>query len=136
MANLGGFAAQMAFIPEADTGIVVLSNADVLGSLLSRNVQYRLIEMLFGLEPLIDEVTAAELEGIVGLSDLYSQLAQIDPETVSPFLGSYDIEGEPYTVELRDDRLWVSLGELDFVELLAAPDGSYVAISGGEHFHA
>ena len=52
----------MAFIPEADTGIVVLSNADVLGGILSRNVQYRLIEMLFGLEPLIDEVTAAELE--------------------------------------------------------------------------
>jgi hypothetical protein len=130
--QLGGFAAQMAFIPEADTGIVVLSNADVLGSLLSRNVQYRLIEMIFGLDPLIDEVTAAELKGIVDLSDLYSQLEPIDPETVAPFLGSYDIEGEPYTIELRDDRLWVSLGELDFVELLAAPDGSYVAISGGE----
>jgi hypothetical protein len=130
--NLGGFSAQMAFIPEADTGIVVLSNADVLGTLLSRNVQYRLIEMLFELEPLIDEVTAAELEGIGRLGDLYSQLAPIDPETVAPFLGGYDIEGEPYTVELRDDRLWVSLGELDFVELLAAPDGSYAAISGGE----
>jgi hypothetical protein len=42
------------------------------------------------------------------------------------------IVGEAYTVELRDDRLWVSLGELDFIELLAAPDGSYVAISGGD----
>ena len=35
------------------------------------------------------------------------------------------------SVELRDGRLWVSFGELDFVELLAAPDGSYVAVSGG-----
>ena len=121
----------MSFIPEADTGIVVLTNADVLGTALSRNVQYRLIEMLFGLEPLIDEFAAAELEGIGGASDLYSQLAAVDPETVAPFLGSYDMEGEPYTVELRDDRLWVSLGELDYVELLAAPDGSYMAISGG-----
>ena len=58
--------AQMAFIPEADTGIVILANADVLGNMLGRNVQYRLVEMLFGLEPLIDQVTAAELEGIGG----------------------------------------------------------------------
>jgi hypothetical protein len=132
--NSGGFGAQMAFIPEADTGIVVLANADVLGNMLGRNVQYRLIEMLFGLEPLIDQVTAAELEGIGGLSEAYSQLAAVDPETVAPFLGSYDMEGEPYTVELRDNRLWVSMGELDFIELLAAPDGSYVAISGNSDF--
>ena len=88
--------------------------------------------MLFGLEPLIDLVAAAELEGVGGASELYSQLATVDPETVAPSLGRYDIEGEPYTVELRDGRLWVVLGELDFVELPAAPDESYVAISGGE----
>ena len=44
------------------------------------------------------------------------------------------MEGESYTVELRDDRLWVALGEWDHIELLAAPDGSYVAISGGMEF--
>ena len=90
--------------------------------------------MLFGLEPLIDQVAAAELEGIGGASEAYSQLAAVDPETIAPFLGSYDTEGEPYTVELRDNRLWVSMGELDFIELLAAPDGSYVAISGNSDF--
>ena len=90
--------------------------------------------MLFGLEPLIDQVAAAELEGIGGASEAYSQLAAVDPETVAPFLGSYDIEGEPYSVELRDGRLWVSMGELDYIELLAAPDGSYMAISGGSDF--
>jgi CubicO group peptidase (beta-lactamase class C family) len=129
-----GFFTQMAFIPEADTGIVVLTNADVLGGSLVRNVQYRFIEMLFGLEPLIDEVAAAELEGIGGASDLFNQLVAVDPETVAPFLGSYDMEGSPYTVELRDGRLWVSFGEVDFIELLAAPDGSYMAISGGSDF--
>jgi CubicO group peptidase (beta-lactamase class C family) len=132
--NLGGFAAQMAFIPEADTGIVVLANADVFGNSLGRNVQYRFIEMLFGLEPLIDQVSAAELERIGGASEAVSQLAAVDPETVAPFLGSYDSEGEPYAVELRDGRLLVSFGELDFIELLVAPDGSYVAISGGGDF--
>ena len=132
--SISGFAAQMAFISEADAGIVVLSNADVMGNLLGRNLQYRLIEMLFGLEPLIDEVTAAELEGISGASDLYNQLAAVDPETITPFLGRYDMEGATYTVELRDDRLWVLFEEADFIELLAAPDGSYAAIRGSSDF--
>jgi len=133
--NLGGFASDMAFIPEADTGIVVLTNADYLGLTLRTQVQFRLIEMLLGLEPLIDEGFSEGIGSYISaLSDGYSQLAAVDPETVAPFLGSYDIEGEPYTVELRDDRLWVSAGEWDHVELLAAPDGSYVAISGGVEF--
>lgn len=132
--NLGGFASDMAFIPEADTGIVVLTNADFFGLALRIQVQFKFIEMLFGLEPFMDE-QAEDLGAYVsGLSDLYSQLAPVDPESVAPFLGSYDIEGEPYTVELRDDRLWVSLGEWDHIELLAAPDGSYVAISGVVEF--
>jgi len=131
--SLAGFSSQMAFIPEADTGIVVLANADFFGLALRTQVQYRFIEMLFGLEPFIDDAEGLGA-ALSGLSDLYSQLAPIDPETVAPFLGSYDMEGEPYTVELRDDRLWVALGEWDHVELLAAPDGSYVAISGGVEF--
>jgi len=133
--NLGGFASDMAFIPEADTGIVVLTNADYLGLTLRTQVQFRLIEMLLGIEPFIDEGFSEGMASYLSqLSDGYSQLAAIDPETVAPFLGSYAIEGEPYTVELRDDRLWVSLGEWDHVELLAAPDGSYAAISGGIEF--
>ncbi len=133
--NLAGFASNMAFIPEADTGIVVLTNADYLGVMLRTQVQFRLIEMLLGLEPFIDEGLSEGLASMIsGLGDGYSQLAAVDPETVAPFLGSYDVEGEPYTVELRDDRLWVSLGEWDHIELLAAPDGSYVAISGGLEF--
>jgi len=133
--SLAGFSSDMAFIPEADTGIVVLTNADYLGIVLRTQVQFRLIEMLLGLEPFIDEGFSEGMGSLFsGLSDGYSQLAAVDPETVAPFLGSYDIEGEPYTVELRDDRLWVSLGEWDHVELLAAPDGSYAAISGGHEF--
>jgi CubicO group peptidase (beta-lactamase class C family) len=131
--HMGGFASYMAFIPEADTGIVVLANADFFGLALRTAVQYKFIELLFGLEPFMEEGMAEDLGAAVsGLSDLYSQLAAVDPETVAPFLGSYDMEGEPYTVELRDGRLWVSLGKWDYIELLAAPDGSYVAISGGE----
>ena len=136
--NLGGFASDMAFITEADTGIVVLTNADYFGLTLRTQVQFRLIEMLLGIEPFIDFIDEGFSEGMASylsqLSDGYSQLAAIDPETVAPFLGSYDVEGEPYTVELCDDRLWVSLGEWDHVELLAAPDGSYAAISGGIEF--
>jgi len=35
-------------------------------------------------------------------------------------------------VELRGESLRVSRGTIDFIELLATPDGSYVAISGGD----
>ena len=44
----------------------------------------------------------------------YSQLTAVDPETVAPFVGSYNMEGATYTVELHDDRLWVSIGEWDY----------------------
>lgn len=133
--GIGGFSSEMAFIPEADIGIVVLANADYLGSTLRTQVHFRLIEMLLGLEPFIDEGFSEGIGSYLSaLSDGYSQLAAVDPETVAPFLGGYNMEGATYTVELRDDRLWVSIGVWDYIELLAAPDGSYAAISGGEEF--
>jgi len=132
--NLAGFASDMAFIPEANTGIVVLTNVDNFGLAFRTQVQFRFIEMLLGIDPFFDELSAGLGDYVSQLSDGYSQLAAVDPQTVAPFLGSYDIGGEPYSVELRDGRLWVSLGEWDHIELMAVPDGSYAAISGGIEF--
>ncbi len=80
---VSGFSSQMAFVPGADTGIVVLNNVDTLGLALGRNVQYRLVEMLYGLEPKVEELAKAELGQIAGLSDLYSQLLPVDPDSVA-----------------------------------------------------
>ncbi len=129
--NLGGFTSRMGFIPDADIGIVVLSNADV-GTALVRDVHYRLIELALGLDPLIEEFAQADYEGIAGLGGLFGQLQPVDPEVIAPFLGSYESIGSPWVVELRGESLRVSRGTVDTVELLAAPDGSYVAISGAD----
>jgi len=130
--NSGGFTAKAGFIPDADIGIVVLSNTDVIGVLFNRIVQYRLVELAYGLDPLIDDFGQAQYEGITGLGELFGQLQPVDPEVIAPFLGSYGSIGLPWVVELRGESLRVSRGTIDFIELLATPDGSYVAISGGD----
>ncbi|MFC2077773.1 serine hydrolase domain-containing protein [Candidatus Bipolaricaulota bacterium] len=133
--SISGFSSEMAFIPTADTGIVVLANADYLGATFRTQILFRLIEMLFGLETFMDAGFAEAIGAYLdSLSDGYSQLAPVDPQAIQPFLGNYEWEGAVYTVELREERLWVAIGEWDYIELLAAPDGTYVAISGGDEF--
>lgn len=129
--GLGGFTSQMAFIPDADTGIVVLSNLD-LGSSYNRYVQYRLVELLYGLDPIVADLPKAEVQQIGGLSALYTQLTPVDPEAVAPYVGEYEVLGNPWTVELRDGKLWLTKGPFDYVQLLGSPEDGYVAISGGE----
>ena len=129
--GLGGFTSQMAFIPDADTGIVVLSNLDLATS-HNRYVQYRLVELLYGLAPIVADLPKAEVEQIGGLSALYTQLAPVDPETVAPYLGEYEALGNPWTVELREGRLWLTQGPFDYLQLLGSPEGGYIAIAGGE----
>ena len=132
--SIGGFTSRMGFIPSADIGIVVLSNTDLVGITFNRDVHYRLIELAFGLEPIIEDFARAEYEGIAGLGELFGQLQPVDPEVIAPFLGSYETIGSPWVVELRGESLRVSRGTVDTIELLVAPDGSYVSISGGENF--
>lgn len=130
--NIGGFTSRMGFIPDADIGIVVLTNADVIGTAFNRNIQYRLVELAYGLDPVIDEFAQAEYQQIAGIGEMFGQLQPVDPEVVAPFLGSYENIGSPWVVELRGESLRVSRGTLDIIELLATPDGNYVAISGGD----
>ena len=134
--SIGGFTSRMGFVPDAELGIVVLTNADLAGTLFNRDVHYRLVELALGLDPQINEFARAEYKAIVGLGDLFGQLQPVDPEVIAPFLGSYESIGSPWVVELRRESLRVSRGTVDTIELLAAPDGSYVAISGGENFLA
>jgi len=133
--SISGFSSEMAFIPGADIGIVVLANADYLGSTFRTQVHFRLIELLFDLEPFIDVMFSEGIGPYLGaLSEGVGQLTTVDPQAIEPFLGNYEREGAVYTVELREERLWVAIGEWDYIELLAAPDGSYIAISGGDEF--
>ena len=126
--NLGGFVAYIALVPGADTGIVVLSNSDLTAPVVS--VHWRLVEMLYGLEPKVEEFLKAALgQFFAGASDLYAQLLPVDLESVSPYLGEYEAAGNPYIIEWHDGGLWFSWGTLDIARLLASPEGGYVAIS-------
>jgi CubicO group peptidase (beta-lactamase class C family) len=128
--GIGGFSTQMAFVPDADTGIVVFTNLDTMGLFLANNVQYRLVEMLYGLEPKVEEFAEAQLEQLSGFSDSYAQLLPVDPDSVVPYLGKYEsLAGHPYSVEWRDGKLWWGQGSLDSAQLLASPKGGFVAIS-------
>ena len=132
--NLGGFVAYMAFIPGADTGIAVLSNLDLPIPALS--VQWRLVEMLYELEPKVEETFESGLaQFLEGVSDAFGQMLPVDRESVSRYLGEYESLGIPYTIEWRDGGLWFGQGMRDNVRLLGSPDGGYVAISSSDaHF--
>jgi CubicO group peptidase (beta-lactamase class C family) len=108
----GGFSAEMAFLPEADLGGVVLSNAafDTAGFFVFA-VQFRLLELLFD-QP--EEMDAALEEANAALAPrLRPALGVVDPAAVAPYLGRYRNPGlGEVTLSLRDERLMLDAGEL------------------------
>lgn len=106
-----GFAARLTLLPEADLGIVVLTNALLLTPMplaFAHAVQFRLFEVLFDL-PLEFETalaTTAPVRPAVALG-------QLDPAAVAPYAGAY-VEptlGE-VTVSLQGDALVLDTGEV------------------------
>jgi CubicO group peptidase (beta-lactamase class C family) len=107
-----GFTSQVAFLPEADVGLVVLTNG-AEQSLFNNAVMLRLLELLFDLPPTFDDATvAAIIAGAArGWSDLRAQLGPVDPAAVTPYLGRYanpDL-GE-VTLALREGELVFAAG--------------------------
>ena len=130
---LGGFIAQIAFVPGADTGIVVLTNIDF--PVPSLSVQWRLVELLYGLEPKLEGIIGAGLGQLfAGLSDAYTQLLPVDLESVTAYLGEYESEVNQYTIQWRDGGLWFNWGALDIVQLLGSPEGGYLSISPNDFY--
>ncbi len=108
-----GFSSLMAFLPEADLGIVVLTN--VAGAdFVTWAIQYYLLEMLFaqphGVDAVIDQLLAQMAEQRAGLS---AMLANVDAEAVAPYLGVYENdELGAVTTALADGALTLDSGEL------------------------
>jgi CubicO group peptidase (beta-lactamase class C family) len=104
-----GFGSQVAFMPEADLGIVLLTNDVASGGVFNLAVQYRLFEMLFDqpseIDPLLTQLLAGGSEP--------PPLGQVDPAAVAPFLGRYanPALGE-IVLELEDGRLILDGGEV------------------------
>lgn len=99
-----GFASEAAFLPEANLGIVVLSNARTPGEAFPDAVQYRLFELLFDLEPESEAKLSALVEAVRAAAG--ADLGMVDLAAVTPYLGRYaSTELGAVALSMREDRL-------------------------------
>ncbi len=104
-----GFNSLVAFLPDADLGIVALTNRNGTGATFNSALQFRLLELLFDQPAAID----ALLENLLasqeaGRADLLARLGQVDPVAVAPYLGTFT------NPDLGDLTLALRGGQLDF----------------------
>ena len=107
-----GFTAELAFLPDADLGIVILSNAFSLRPFplaFEYAVHMRLFELLFEQPPDFD----AEIAALAASTPEPLALGEVDPAAMRQYLGVYENAdlGE-VTLTLRDDRLLLDAGEV------------------------
>jgi CubicO group peptidase (beta-lactamase class C family) len=125
----GGFRTDMLFVPEAELGIVVVTNS-FSGQWFSNAMLFELVDAYFGFE---GDITEQRFERYQAHLDNLAAKAEsvvsptVDPESVSSLLGEYE---RGWRVELRDDALWV-VGNGYTLRLLPTGD-SYVANNGGD----
>ena len=116
-----GFTAELAFLPDADLGIVILSNAFSLRPFplaFEYAVQMRLFELLFDQPADFDAAIAA----LAASAPAPVALGQVDPAAVEPYLGAYtNADLGAITLTLRDGRLLIDAGEVSS-ELLPRAD--------------
>ena len=120
--NTFGFTSELAFLPDADLGISILTNQQ--GSALNQIVRYRLLELLFEQEPKIDELLEFQLDLIAEAQGEFadSLVDEIDRESIEPYLGAYTHEAlGDVMLEWEDDRLFLDVGELR-TEIRASED--------------
>jgi CubicO group peptidase (beta-lactamase class C family) len=88
--NTLGFTSEFTFLPEADLGVIVLTNARA-SNLFNSNVTTRLLELVFAQEPQVEQQLDFYLEQIdQQIGEFKAKLGDsIDAEAVEPFLGSY-----------------------------------------------
>lgn len=111
--NTLGFTSEFVFLPEADVGVVVLSNGQGTNSLNSL-VATRLFELLYDLpSEAVAQAAFAVERSEAGLSETQQELVDaVDPGKVAPFLGAYanDALGE-IVLEMENDQLMLDAGE-------------------------
>ena len=124
-----GFSARVAFLPAADLGVAILSNASSLPGALAFTfaVQFRLFELVFDQPAEIDAELAALVQArSAGRPELSPS---IDPAAVAPYLGRYTEQtlGE-VMITWRADRLFLDTGELASELRARAVDGPSASV--------
>ena len=104
-----GFSALVTFMPEADLGVVVLTNGvRARPAQLTYAVASGLLELLFDQPATFDAMLTSRLAGLAaGRDELLAQLGQVDPAAVTPYLGRYaNPDLGDLTLALRDGKLF------------------------------
>jgi CubicO group peptidase (beta-lactamase class C family) len=111
--NTLGFTSEFTFLPEADLGVIVLTNARA-SNLFNGNVTTRLLELVFAQEPQVEQELDFILEQLAQqVSKMQSKLGDsIDEAAVTPFLGAYinPVMGDG-ELSLQDGKLLFDVGE-------------------------
>jgi CubicO group peptidase (beta-lactamase class C family) len=124
-----GFKALIAFIPEADIGLVVLTNR-IISTGFSYSIRYHLVDMLYGFD-FAKEVTFADnwdtfLEAIAKIRAPLNPT--VDPAQVAPYVGQYTGN---WRVELRDgNTLWAVRGPYEWRLLKAEKEREFMVNNG------
>lgn len=109
--NTLGFTSELAFVPEADLGIAILTNQQ--GSALNTIVRARILELLYEQESEIDELLQFTLESSrEALAELEGAMIDVPAGDVEPYLGSYTNPAlGPITLSLEGETLLLDAGE-------------------------
>jgi CubicO group peptidase (beta-lactamase class C family) len=122
-----GFTSDLALMPDAKLGIVVLNNSGA-GEAFHNAVRQRIIELAFGLSPEHEALFAYSLDSAHRTSQatLAALQSAVDPVTVAPYLGAYhnDALGDVVLV-MADNRLVIITGGFKS-ELKSAGHDTYV----------
>jgi CubicO group peptidase (beta-lactamase class C family) len=130
-----GFTAEIAFLPEDDLGLVVLTNGPQVGTayFFTQAIKFRLLELLFDQTPEIDPFLPGLLADLAAeTAQVLARLGPVDPSAVAPYLGGYSNPalGE-VVVTLRGNRLLFDAGELWFeLRPLAGEEATYLFYDG------
>lgn len=124
-----GSKALIGFIPDANIGLVVLTNR-LISTGFSYSVRYHLLEMIYGQEHerelQYEKNWDTFNEAIAKLRVQLNPL--VDPNEVMSYLGNY--EGD-WRVEMRDDStLWALRGPYEWHLLKAEGEGEYIIDNG------
>jgi beta-lactamase class C len=128
-----GFTSEIAMLPSAKAGIVILSNS-TLGQWFNLTMRYKFIELLYGKEPTLSKQLPVFLQGRMDKlrknAEAFST-SMVEAEAVRAYLGNYE---HGWRLGHHDGTLWLLRPGWE-LQLLPTPNGFVVSsgvASGGQ----
>jgi hypothetical protein len=122
-----GFVSQVTFLPEADLGIVILTNDTMAGTMFTIAIQYYLFELLFDQPHQVGSILDTTLdEWDQQAAERRAALGPVDTAAVEPWLGRYTTEdlGDAF-LRMEGDELVFGAGEFKSVLRSIEGEGAY-----------